>query len=783
MSIQQLSSSMVRVAGTGVSMALGALAMQAPAYAQQGQALEEIVVTAQKRVERLIDVPVAVTAVNSQSLIDQNLVSLSDYYTRLPGLQFSGGGTEELALRGITTGGSGNPTVAILIDDVQFGSSTYLGRPPLPDLDPAILDRIEVLRGPQGTLYGASSVGGLIKYVTKDPNLTEISGRVESGASFLADGGEGWSTRGSINLPLMADEVGVSLSGFYREDPAWIDNVVGGARPAVGGAPIVGGSRVEDTNETTVWGGRGSVLMKLTDKLTVRATALYQEKEALGGGDIAICSYCAVNSSAPMTYDPRYSNTDLRTSVAAIGAPTTTTFELYTGRVDLDLDVVQITSISAWSESDQINVADATVRFGGLLENPAFGPVYSPPGGTIFFAQPINTEKFSQELRFSGAHEAFDWLGGVYYTKEDSFVGQALRRSAASGFNGTVYDGLNNSEYEEQAIFGDVTFHITQKLDVQVGGRYAENDQVYEVRSIIDTPAQVLFGPGENQRFDFSDEAFTWLVAPTYHINPDVMAYVRVATGYRPGGPNTETPGAAPTFAPDTVTNYEVGLKGVVAHGVANFDVTAFQIDWDDVQLQNTALPSQFVFFQNGKQARSRGLELAGGINFESGLSISANATLLDAELTATLDPSMAATPTSPGVQRLRGVDGERLPYSAKLSGNLSVRQDFDISSAVSAYAGFNVSYVGERMGLLNQNTTGLPGTQVVMPRVEIPSYTVVDVQTGFNFGPTWALNLYARNIFDEEGFIAIDTANGTTLPQATLIQPRMLGFAVSAKF
>lgn len=763
-----------------------ALGLQAPAFAQQGAegALEEIVVTAQKRVERLIDVPVAVTAVDSQALVEQNLVSFADYYTRVPGLQFTGGGTEQLGLRGITAGGSGNPTVAILIDDVQFGSSTYLGRPPLPDLDPAMLERIEALRGPQGTLYGASSLGGLIKFVTKDPSTTEFSARVESGANVAADGSDGWSTRGAINIPIMEDKIGLSLSGFYRDDPTWIDNIVGAQRPPTGGVPVTGGTRVEDTNENTVWGGRAGLLVNLTDKFAMRLSALYQEKEDSGGGQIAICSTCSVSSNTPLTYDPRFTNTDLRTAIAAIAEPATTTFEMYTGRFDLNLDAVQLTSISAWSKSDVQETSDATATFGPpLLENPAFGPIYSPPGGIIFFGQPITTDKFSEEFRLAGSANAFDWLGGIYYTKEDTLLAQTLDRVAAGGFNGRVYNGLNESDYEEKAVFADVTLHITDQFDVQVGARYAENEQSYRVRSIIEEGAQLLFGPGEDSLFKFDDSALTWVVAPTYHLNPDLMTYVRVATGYRPGGPNTESPGAAPTFAPDTVTNYELGLKGTVLEGRFNFDVAAFQIDWDDIQLQNTALPSSFLFFENGETARSRGLELAGGFRIGEGLHIGGNAIFLDAELTETLQPSVPPTATDGGVQRLRGEDGDRLPASAKFSGNINVRQDFDLTATLSGYAGFNVSYVGERFGTFNQNTDGLPGRQVVMPRVKVPSYTVVDLQAGVNLGEMWTFNVYAKNVFDEDGFISIGTASGTNLPQATLIQPRTIGVGLSVDF
>src|SRR5262249_3463469 len=153
-----------------------------------------------------------------------------DYFSRIPDLQYLGDRTYDLSLRGITTGGGTNPTLAILLDDAQFGSSSFLGlgNSRFPDFDPSMLERIEVLRGPQGTLYGASSLGGLIKYVTRQPDLENFSGRVEVGGESVAGGGAGWSTRGYVNLPLWADHAALSVSAFDRHDPGYLDNVMPG---------------------------------------------------------------------------------------------------------------------------------------------------------------------------------------------------------------------------------------------------------------------------------------------------------------------------------------------------------------------------------------------------------------------------------------------------------------------------------------------------------------------------------------------------------------------------
>src|ERR1700722_12040046 len=209
--------------------ALTALSVVTDAWAQAADSaldLQEVVVTAQKVTQREIDVPVSVTAVEASTLVNQDLVQITDYYSRIPGLQVGGtptgaSGISALSLRGITTGGSGNPTLAVMVDDVPFGATTYLGQPPFPDLDPAILDRVEVLRGPQGTLYGASSLGGLIKLVTKDTDVNENSAHVQECPSVVDGGNAGYSGRASVNLPLVSDHAALLLSGDYRDDPEW----------------------------------------------------------------------------------------------------------------------------------------------------------------------------------------------------------------------------------------------------------------------------------------------------------------------------------------------------------------------------------------------------------------------------------------------------------------------------------------------------------------------------------------------------------------------------------
>jgi len=196
---------------------------------QRQETLAEVVVTAQKKTERLQDVPVPVSAISADVLTARNQVRMQDYAREVPGfsLDTTGDGYSTLAIRGLTTGpGFTNATVGITVDDVPYGSSIGITYGPQlsPDLDPAQLQRVEVLRGPQGTLYGASSLGGLLKYVTKDPSLSQLKANVQSSGNFVEDGGTGYAFRGSVDLPLITDTLGVSISAFKRRDPGFVDN-------------------------------------------------------------------------------------------------------------------------------------------------------------------------------------------------------------------------------------------------------------------------------------------------------------------------------------------------------------------------------------------------------------------------------------------------------------------------------------------------------------------------------------------------------------------------------
>ncbi|MGC4252613.1 MAG: TonB-dependent receptor [Sphingobium sp.] len=709
-------------------------------HAQTADQSDVIVVTAQKRDQNALDVPVAISAVTAESLITQNLTSLKSMYDRIPGLQVAGERISQISIRGVTTGGQSNPTVAILVDDVPFGSSTYLGNSTVPDFDPAVLDRVEVLRGPQGTLYGASSLGGLIKYVTKSPTLNSFSGRVELGANKVEDGGYGHSVRGAVNIPLIDDVAALRVNGFLNQNPAWIDNVSTG-------------SLQKDRNKSKYWGGRTALLIKPVEGLTLNFTALRQKNDTLGANSIYVTS---IDDFTPTSGTDRTSDTGL-----GIGMRKTA---MYTARGDLDLGVGTLTSISAWTRTDVSDVSDVSNIF-------SFFPYFYSDATSTYINNASSVRKFSQEVRLSGTGTQFDWLFGGFYTVEHSNAPQSLLLYDEAGdYLLTPYIAASPSSYREISGFGDLTWHATDRFDIQVGARYSHNKQVYDAISTIDSAIAGLFGESSSVRNRSSDNAFTWLVTPSYKITDDVMAYARVATGYRPGGPNPVVGTIPNTFKSDSVTSWEMGIKGQTSNRLLTYDVSLFQVDWKDPQLQSTDAGTNFTFYVNGSRARTRGVEAQIGLRPVRGLSIDATGTYTDATLRQALPISTDDT------TYLIGATGDRLPSVPKYTATLSSQYSFDLSDALDGYFGGTVVYMGERLGGFVNDADAT--------RASMPHYVTVDLRTGISIEKKWTLGIYIRNLTDKHGVQLLDNRNGQlTSPQLTLIQPRTIGFNISGSF
>ncbi|MEG3146807.1 TonB-dependent receptor [Sphingomonas sp. RT2P30] len=704
----------------------------------------DIVVTANKRTERLLDVPAPVTAVSAEDLARTHANKLEDLAAHTAGLNLATTrpGETQIILRGITTGSPISSTVATYIDDTAFGSSTtqalagYLS----PDLDPSDIKRIEILRGPQGTLYGASSLGGLVKYVTEEPDLKKMHGRVEAGVNGVSKGGTGFDFRGMVNLPVVSDMLALRVSGYKRRDAGFIDDTQ---------------QAKSDVNRADTEGGRAALLFRPSDHFSVELTATLQNLEGQGTSDEDVT---VTGASLAATHG------DL-THVRYTPEPLKLRSRLYSGTIAYDLDFARLVSITSYSTLRQVATTDQTSQLG-----PTLSGLLGVPGVGFSVGSDLNLRKWTEEARVeSHANTTLEWRLGFYYTHETT-----ARLEPSSTFlyatqtkvlpDNTIFFANLYSHYTEYAGFGDLTWHISPRFDLSAGLRHSGNSQDFS-----ETSGGLAVGATSTVGQTSSDKSTTFQVSSKFKLDPDSILYARIASGYRPGGPNAVTPaqtaaGVPSQYRPDTLTSYDIGYKAALFHHAVTLDLSAFYISWQDIQLLTRF--GGFTSAGNGGTARSQGVEVSATWIPVSGLHLSGNASYTDATLTE----------NATGVN---GHNGDRLPNVPKWAGALSADYDFTLGSGVSAYVGGGVHAVGARRAGF---VSGSPASYV---RPTLPAYATVDLRAGVDL-KNFSVSVYAKNIGDKRAFNYIASLNNSAYLapySATVIQPRTIGATFSAKF
>lgn len=691
-----------------------------------GVAVEEVVVTAQKREQRLQDVPIPVTALDARTLADNSQLRVQDYFASVPGLNLqlnSSSGAPMLSIRGVTTGYRSNPTVAVTVDDVPVGSSTYIGGGALsPDIDPSDLAQIEVLRGPQGALYGASSLGGLIKYVTLNPSFAGVSGRVDAGVQDVYNGAEpGYSVRGAVNVPL-SDALAARASAFTRLQPGYIDNVQTGQNGA---------------NWGNAYGGHLSALWQPASQFSIKVGALLQSTETRGA-DI-------VQTSVGLA--------GLQQSFLRGTGGYLDRLELYSLEIKAEFAGVTLAAISGYNHHTNDSSYDVTALYGPTA-NKLTG--YS---GVPYF-NPLSTDKFTQEIRLSGSiGQRLDWLAGLFYTHEHSTYSTDLgvENPATGAGVAQLINYYDPTSYTEYAGFANLTYHFTDRLDLQVGGRESKIQQTNEVETTTG-----LLGASTTPAYDSSNTAFTYLVTPSFKPSVDSLLYLRFASGYRPGGPNANAAflRVPSQYDPDSTRNYDLGYKADYLNHAVSVDAALYYIDWKDVQVTTTSPSGAGKYIANGGGARSRGLELSAELRPLKGLKIAPWVAFNDATLTKNLPPA--------------GLPGDRLPFSSRWSGNFALDQELPLTGRIRATVGGVVSYFSDFMG-------DFGNTRV---RQHYSGYARTDLHARFRFSDTWSMNLYANNVADRRAVLFGGSDFTLGAPNSyILIQPRTVGVSLTADF
>jgi iron complex outermembrane recepter protein len=703
------------------------------AAAKQGTNPADIVITAQKRRERLLDVPQSVSVISGDALDNAHAMRMADYLTRIPSANIveSQAGQSRIVLRGINTGGVG-ATVATYVDEAPFGSATSLANGAIltPDIDPFDLARVEVLRGPQGTLYGANSLGGLVKYVTvaPDPHLFGAAG--ELGFEDVAHGNTGWWARAAGNVPVTKDAA-FRLSGFYRRDPGYIDNIHDG----------------DNVNDGKTYGGRFSFLVRPTEALRIRGSVLLENIRSNGSNAEDVDS---------VTLRPAYGQLE---QLRLIQEPNDINYRIYNTTIDYDFGPVALVSATSYGTLDQSGAFDASGVYGPILTS-----ILGMPLGAAV-DQSMKQRRFTQEVRLgSTRHNVIEWTIGGFFTKEKNRLGQNLfgidgvTGDAISSLDGLVIVSLP-SNYKEVAAFANATWHIIPKLDLTAGGRFSHNRQ-----SDQQNTTGLLAGGANTFEGSSSDDVFTYSIAPTFKPNDHTRVYARVAKGYRPGGPNAVSPlapaGVPRQFGPDTTTNYEIGVKTETADHLFSAELTGFIIDWQDIQL--LAQVEKFGVNTNGGTAKSKGFEFTGGFNPVHGLSLYANGSYVDAYLTKDADPVLVG-----------GHKGDPLPYNPKWQSTIGAEYERPLSDSVTGRAGISWHYTGKRRGDFDPAAS----------QPHLDAFSQIDAHVGVDFN-RFRVDAFARNLTDARGVLNLGTqgpVNGNYA--AAIVRPRSFGLALGYRY
>ena len=747
---------------------------QTPSTTEETDQIQEITVTVQRREQNILDVPYNITAVSGDDIADSFVRDSAELLRSIPGVSQIDQGPRNAAqfnsvrIRGLNVDSSANSDYAVASVATV---STYLNETPVyANLALIDLDRVEVLRGPQATLYGSGALGGTIKYFLNEPLLGEIEGALGTALSSVkgSDGSLkekiGHGTYGIFNYPL-SDSLAVRANIFIQDYPG-ITDYVNLYQLDSDGIPVLTGTPNDTGPESTIYRtevdadtykslyGRIALLWIPSDDTEITTTYIYQDDEV--GGRRA-------QSDGADGFGINY---DAYEQGAVILEPSDRTFDYLSIEATIDLDFATLTSASSYFDNVGSNISDNT----GFYAN-------NFPGAYVNYPRPLYTAErsysdkaFVQELRLVGTLSGnFDYVVGLFYQDNDKSMSQV---SDLIGFerwadlqwwanispvsSDNVFTYRRFESYKENAVFGELTYNINDRLRLTFGARH------FEVESNVET-----FVLADQAWDDYSDEASTTSTI-THHdmlykgnvsldFGDDDLFYLTISEGFRRGGNN-----AVPTigffandigwtsYDSDTVINYEWGIKGNI--DTIRYDLSTFLIDWRQPQF-NTSTPAGYFFaVVNGDEAKTQGIELQLYGSISDNLNYAFGYALVDAKLSKELVEPADNTGTpifiaSPGAQ-LPGVPEHAL--------NLAIDYFRTLPNGIDIALRLDGFYQSETQNIINENS---------LQSVEFDAFEIWDTSASIIID-NWTSSLFFKNIFNESG------VTGSFTPEAFGTQP-----------
>lgn len=728
-----------------------------PSFAQSSgvnassDALAEIVVTATKRTERLQDVPVSITAETGVELEHRGATQLQDIINTTPGLNnpgSGGGNSTNLTIRGVTTGtdlGLKQSTVALLYDDMPIDPVGQGGG--ASNLRVVDIERVEVLRGPQGTLFGSGSLAGALRYITNKPDLSQFSGSAEITGADTETGAASYSGTVMINAPIIQNELGLRLIAYDYDDGGWIDDLRTGQK---------------DANPTKTDGARLEIAAKPNDQFLANLTLTYQDSKDYNGTDAGSLDVKPPGTgfSGQVTDGINDYIVELKSTIAALN-------------LQYDFDNVTFTSVSTYHDR-RSNTYGVDAYFVPLTALIATGGANIVQGiDNIEFG--IDGNIYTQELRLASRNEGnFKWTTGVFFLHASTGGSQEDHSPAIVPVIGSdnIVDLIYHFGQQEIAAFSEATYTIANQWDLTGGLRVSH----YMVSAQINTGGYIpVFSilPSAYTHTDFHDSGTPVdpRVSLAYRANPDLTLYAQVSRGYRVGGVNltSEVGGrdTPPSYAPDSLWNYEIGAKGRAFDGRLTYSTDFYYIDWSNIQV---ALQTELGNYTgNASAARNYGVEFQVDAKPISWLQVGASFQLSKNEI-AKNDPTISRPATG-----LTGVNaGDVLPAAPEGQASTYAEVDFPVAN-FQGYVRATASYLGDEWTDFEHNGTKFGG------------FASENLRAGVNFG-SYEVVAFVNNLSNSQGSTgALDAATAGPViinnQELFRIRPRTVGLTLRAKF
>ncbi len=747
--------------------------------AAQERVIEEDVVTATKRSSTIRDVPFSINAQTQKDIQRSGATNIEELSRNIAGLivQNLGPGQSQVAIRGVSAGQivrdqpGVKEQVGVYMDESVISLSLFT-----PDFDLYDLNRVETLRGPQGTLFGSGSVGGTIRYITNQPDLDETEGSIEVNLNTVTDGEEGGHLKGMINVPFADGKAALRLVAYATEYAGFID------------ALREGGGKKSDVNGGSVQGIRAALKIQPNDMLTITPRIIYQEIETDGFNRQEEFNLYA----NPFTTTRPAIQLGEREQFLQLNEEFSDETLLWDLTVSLSLDQFDITSVTSYLDRDILVSRDASALTGSVsvdLGYPEVGGVLLPSN----LRDTTDLEQLTQEIRISSNIDgSFQWLVGVFYSDTERVYHQRLPTPGyaavtdlilGAGTSAAVANGFPNLDspfnsdlpydIEQFSVFGEATWDVNDQVHLTVGGRFYDFDE----KRVITTGG--LFANGDSGQVDkTSSDGFNARVLASYDFNDEITFNAQASQGFRLGGVNDPlnsglcTAGDLATFGSfqayddETLWNYEAGFKASFDNGI-NLNVAVFRAEIEDLQVTLDAGSCSSRISFNVEEAHSTGVEFELSVSPTDGLDLSLSGSILEAEFDDTVRDELGAI--------LGGVKkGNRLASvpDIQISGTATYSFPIALFNGADAFVSAAVQYVGDRITQPSDQVAGsgvfvsglafggATGNETTTLDLELDSYTLINLRFGIN-KDDWEAVLYINNVTDENANLSFDRERG----------------------